>query len=284
MSTFITHETSLIGERPKNEDELVAIKNSDNNNNLLKPYNLYSIFDGHGGSKVSKYLKEKLPPFFINKMVDFDPSTHNSCNKQIFKTYDFLQNKLKSFELPSKICGSTALIIMQYADKKDIFSKLKIVNLGDCRAVICDENNIGIPLTKDHKPMSWDENKRILKLNGIIEVKPNDDPRINGLSVSRAFGDLDAKPHVSHEPDIYDYQLTVSRNFIKEKFIIMACDGVWDVISNQEAVDFILYKLDVIQLTKDQYRPNSKNIANLLGEYALSKGSQDNISVLIIFL
>ena len=63
--------------RPKNEDELVAIKNSDNNNNLLKPYNLYSIFDGHGGSKVSKYLKEKLPPFFINKMVDFYSETND---------------------------------------------------------------------------------------------------------------------------------------------------------------------------------------------------------------
>jgi serine/threonine protein phosphatase PrpC len=58
---------SLIGVRPKNEDEIEVITNSCGENNNLKPLNFYSIFDGHGGPLVSKYLSEKLPQYFFDK-------------------------------------------------------------------------------------------------------------------------------------------------------------------------------------------------------------------------
>jgi protein phosphatase 2C len=64
----------------------------------------------------------------------------------------------------------------------------------------------------------------------------------------------------------------------------MACDGVWDVLSNQDAVDFVLYALEKIKVNSNYIIKNKKNIANLLGNYAIEKGSQDNISILIIFL
>jgi protein phosphatase 2C len=265
--------------RPKNEDEIEVIVNSDGSNQSLKPINFFSIFDGHGGDKISKYLKEKLPGYFISNSIDPNPSKHKSYNKYINKIYDYIQTKLESFQLPSKVCGSTALVIMAYT-KTDCLSQLKVINLGDCRAVLCNRDNIGIPLTKDHKPTSWEENKRILKAGGKIIIDPDDDPRINGLSVSRSFGDLDAKPHVSHLPDIYDYEIMSG----KDKFIIMGCDGVWDVLSNQEAVDFVLFTMDKIKITPGCTTRSNKNIANLLGEYAIHKGSQDNISVLIIWI
>ena len=270
------HLNSQIGLRPKNEDEIDVICNIDNNNSEYKNINFYSIFDGHGGAHVSKYLKEKLANYFIHKTVTEFPSKNKSYNKYINKIYDYVQDKMTNFELPSKNCGSTALVIIYYLKNTDKY--LKIINLGDCRAVICNENNIAIPLTKDHKPLSYDENKRILSCNGLITQDLGDDPRINGLSVSRSFGDLDAKPHVSHIPDIYDYDVN------KEKFIIMACDGVWDVLSNQDAVDFVLYALEKIKVNSNYIIKNKKNIANLLGNYAIEKGSQDNISILIIFL
>jgi protein phosphatase 2C len=146
--------------------------------------------------------------------------------------------------------------------------------------VLCNKDNIAVPLTKDHKPMSWEENKRITSSGGKITIDRGDDPRINGLSVSRSFGDLDAKPHVSHIPDIYDYEITLG----KDKFIIMGCDGVWDVLSNQDAVDFVLYAMDTLDVNSKCTTRSNKNIANLLGEHAIAKGSQDNISVLIIWL
>lgn len=270
---------SLLGARPKNEDEIEVILNSDNTNQSLKPINFFSIFDGHGGDKISKYLKEKLPGYFMSNSVDSNPSKHKSYNKYINKIYEHVQSKLVSTVLPSKFCGSTALVILTYPKTESVI-QLKVINLGDCRAVLCNKDNIGIPLTKDHKPTSWEESKRIVKAGGVIKTDPGDDPRINGLSVSRSFGDLDAKPHVSHLPDIYDYEITKG----KDKFIIMGCDGVWDVLSNQEAVDFVLFTMDRINtITPGLTTRSNKNIANLLGEYAIAKGSQDNISVLIIW-
>ena len=270
---------SLLGARPKNEDEIEVILNLDSSDKSLKTINFYSIFDGHGGDKISKYLKEKLPGYFMSSAIsNSTPSKNKSYNKYINKIYQHIQTKLSSFELPSKNCGSTALVIICY-QKSDCVFQLKVINLGDCRAVLCNKDNIGIPLTKDHKPTSWEENKRILSAGGIITTDPGDDPRINGLSVSRSFGDLDAKPHVWHLPDIYDYEIIPG----KDKFIIMGCDGVWDVLSNQEAVDFVLFTMDRLQITPGLCTRSNKNIANLLGEYAIAKGSQDNISVLIIW-
>jgi len=272
------HTISLIGARPKNEDEIEININMDGLNTNQKKINFFGVFDGHGGDKISKYLKEKLPKFFIDKTIEFEPSKSKSYNKYINKIYEYIQNKLVNFELPSKTCGSTALIVLNYP-KCNIYSQLKIINLGDCRAVLCNEHNIGIPLTKDHKPMSYDENHRILNAGGKIITDLGDDPRINGLSVSRAFGDLDSKPHVSHIPDIYDYEI----NLEKDKFLIMGCDGVWDVLSNQDAVDFVLYSMDKIKVSSNCSTRSLKNIANLLGDYAIKKGSQDNISVLIVW-
>ena len=271
---------SLIGARPKNEDEIEIIMNSNGSNKSFKQMNFFSIFDGHGGDKISKYLKEKLPGYFMSNSIDLNPSKHKSYNKYINKIYDHIQTKLCSFELPSKICGSTALVILNYSKSNSCaYTQLKVINLGDCRVVLCNCDNIGIPLTKDHKPTSWEENNRILKAGGKIITDPGDDPRINGLSVSRSFGDLDAKPHVSHLPDIYDYEITPG----KDKFLIMGCDGVWDVLSNQEAVDFILFTMDKLQVEPGCKTKSTKNMANLLGEYAIAKGSQDNISVLIVW-
>ena len=98
------------------------------------------------------------------------------------------------------------------------------------------------------------------------------------MSVSRAFGDLDAKPHVSHIPDIFDYDIN------KTKFIIMGCDGLWDALGNQEAIDLVLSDIE----NNDEYKKNinnktDNNIAIKLANLAYDKGSYDNISVIVIF-
>jgi serine/threonine protein phosphatase PrpC len=270
------HSSSQIGLRDKNEDELDAIINLNNENTNLNKINFFGVYDGHGGPHISNYLKDNLSKFFLDKSIEELPSNTKCYNKYIFKIYDYIQKQLIATIKAAKLSGSTALVAIRYI--KHDKDKLKIINLGDCRAVLCNENNIGVSLTRDHKPMSYIENHRILKINGIITQNINDDPRINGLSVSRAFGDLDATPHVSHIPEIFDYDVNGT------KFLIMACDGVWDVLSNQDAVDFVLYTLDKIKVNSNCTIKSNKNIAYLLGEYAINKGSQDNISVLIHFL
>ena len=273
---------SLLGKRPKNEDEIDIIFNYKNEIRGTNEMNFFAIYDGHGGNSMSKYIKDRLSRYFTDSDINKTIGKSKTYDKYILKVYNCMQEKVSQLNLTSKFCGSTALVIMQYK-KAGIFSQLKIVNLGDCRAVLCNHDNIAIPLTKDHKPMSWDENKRILALNGRITQDVDDDPRINGLSVSRAFGDAEAQPHVTHVPEIYDYELNVSHGEISDKFIILGCDGVWDVLSNQDAVDFVLYRLNEIRNIEITESGNKYNIANLLGKYAISQGSMDNISIVIVF-
>lgn len=263
------HCASIQGKRPYNEDEYDVYVNLDGTK-TGKRLNYFSIFDGHGGNTVSKYLKKHLGTYFVDDKVNLELAKSKACDKYISKVYEFVQNKLENYHLPSKVTGSTALVCINYMCNNH--NMLKVINLGDCRAVACTLDNIGIPLTKDHKPTSYDEFTRINKLGGRIIREKNDDPRINGLSVSRAFGDLDSKPHISHLPDIYDYD---TRKF---KFFIMACDGVWDVVSNQDAVDLVLSELDREQKNKNH------NIASKLVQLAFEKGSQDNLTAIVVVL
>lgn len=267
--------------RDANEDEIDIEFNYDNANKNLYAINYYAVYDGHGGSAVSKYVKGRLSNYFMNKKYDHDIK-RRSINTYIYNVYDSLQNKIRESSLRSRACGSTALVVMQY-EKNNVFSQLKIINLGDCRAVICDQYFRAINLTKDHKPMSYCENKRITELEGIITHERNDDPRINGLSVSRAFGDVDATPHVTHVPEIFDHELNVKRGEIVDKFMILACDGVWDVLSSQDAVDYVMFKLSETRTIEIRDGKGSNNIAHMLSKYAIEKGSQDNISVIIVF-
>lgn len=168
--------------------------------------------------------------------------------------------------------GSTALVVIHF--RKNNCQYLNIMNTGDCRAVLC-RDHLAIALTKDHKPEWPEERRRIEKMGGRIQ-HDGIDWRIKDLSVSRAFGDLDATPFVTHRPDIYRYKMDKS-----DKFMILACDGLWDTVSPQEGVNFVLANCYDSSLKKKKKIPDQ--IARKLAEYAIMKGSGDNVSVIIVF-
>ena len=199
---IVIQSCSLIGNfRETNEDEIFYDLNNNSNFKML------SIFDGHGGNRVSKFLLNKL---------------------------------------------------------------------GDSRIICCNKYNIGIPLTIDHKPDFFYEKNRIENLKGTITERSNDCPRIKGLATSRSFGDGNTKPYVSHLPEIFDYKIK------NDKYIVLACDGIWDVLSNQDVINFINCKLsNNININNNNNKKN--NIAYELAEYAYKKGSTDNISIIILF-
>lgn len=237
---------SKIGKRPSNEDSHII---SDN---------LFAIFDGHGGAFCSKYLKEIFP--------DLISRLNGSFNKtEINELFDLVQLSLiNKYQTRLNNVGSTALICI-INDKY-----LNIINLGDCRCIICN-NNKPIQITVDHKPNKPDEKKRIEKLDGEIYKDVGDDWRVNCLSVSRSFGDLNAIPEVSHRPDIFTRRINKD-----DQFVVMACDGLWDVMTNLQVCQFILDEL------KDGVK--IENIASNLAIYAIDKGSMDNITIIILFI
>jgi serine/threonine protein phosphatase PrpC len=261
---------SLQGKRDANEDQHYHVLNLDKSNIELNPVNFFGVFDGHGGKLVSKYLKDNLPKFFINKFdkdIYIDPK---SASKYFNKVYNLLQDKIKEDHPRAAVrCGSTALTAIHYKDDENK-DRLWILNVGDTRAVKCNKLNIAEQLTQDHKPQSPEEKSRIEMMGGKIEFD-GVDWRINNLSLSRAFGDLDCAPYVTHMPQIYKYRISSS-----DKFIVFACDGLWDIMSNQDTVEYIN------QLISD--KKFKGNYAKSLAEYALEKGSLDNITVMIYML
>lgn len=262
---------SLKGRRETNEDKHTIILNDTNKTTNLAPINFFGIYDGHGGKFVSSYLFENLPPLFVKKDV-----TYPLKRSFILDAYKQLQDKLRdpSNKQLAESCGSTCLVVICNRDPITNNYMITVINTGDSRCIIC-RDNLGHPLTMDHKP-SWPvERHRINRLGGSIYFD-GDDYRIKDLSVSRAFGDLKAEPYVSYIPRIRKYKLEKN-----DKFLVMGCDGLWDKLSNEEVVNFIIN--ECYDNTTNIRINKEINIAKKLGEYALFKGSTDNVTIIIIF-
>ncbi len=256
---------SLQGKRETNEDKHYYNMNINNSDTTLNPINFISVFDDHGGKAVSAYLKKYLPPLFLQKFKTNIYSNPEKASKYFNKVYNLIQTKLIE-ERPkaAHYSGSTACIGIEFKDTKNT-TKLWIINLGDSRAIKCNKSNIAEQLSHDHKPDVPSEKKRIEALGGKITFDGSD-WRVKDLSLSRAFGDVECTPYVTHMPQIYDYKINPH-----DKFLVFACDGLWDVLSNQEVVNYIN------SLIAENYKGN---YAKLLAELAYKKGSLDNITVI----
>jgi protein phosphatase 1G len=120
---------------------------------------------------------------------------------------------------------------------------LIVANAGDSRCVL-SRSGKAVALTQDHKPMDLEEYNRIIKAGGFVA-----DGRVNGsLNLSRALGDLEYKQSKDLPPEA---QMVTAFPEIRceklqpdaDEFLILACDGIWDVMTNQNAVDFVRERL-----------------------------------------
>lgn len=269
MSVFIK---SLKGSRDSNEDKHIVITNRLEKNSVYPPIDLFGIFDGHGGNLVSNILAKIIPRIFYHKVSESSIITYPLTRSSTNKVCAMMQNYISSNYTESKECGSTCLLIFRFThDGNDM---INIINVGDSRAIICS-NNVGKALTVDHKPLDPNEKKRITKHGGII-YNDGVEWRVGNLSLTRAFGDTSSiltKP----EPDIFARKITKH-----DKFIVMACDGLWDVMDNKAVTDFVLHHC--YDLNTNTRINTSINIAGALAKYAIMLGSSDNVTVIVIFL
>jgi protein phosphatase 1L len=257
---MLVHFKSFKGMRPANEDRHTVILRQQ----LNKPIDIFGVYDGHGGSHVSTILSQIMPTLFANEQVIY-PLTKTCANKICAVVQKYLATKCSN---KSSECGSTCLMVFHTNNQ------LSVLNVGDSRAVMGSIAHTNAKqLTEDHKPANPREKQRITQQGGVVYFDGLD-WRVENLSLSRAFGDTTSK-YTSPVPDIYNYKLSPS-----DKFVILACDGLWDVMDTQTAVNFVFH----FCFDKDHKRINDKlNIAEKLAEYALSLGSSDNVSVIVAF-
>jgi protein phosphatase 2C family protein 2/3 len=186
---------------------------------------------------------------------------------------------LAAYEPGDMISGSTGVIVLVKAPQVPgnppmIFC----ANVGDSRAVLCRAGR-KVDLSFDHKAKRPDERARILAAGGTV-VKD----RLHGvLAVSRAFGDGEHKMGLGEElwgkefsadPLSAEPEVTHEALQPNDEFVIVACDGIWDVMTSQQAVNFVRRRLI-------KHR-NVQKAAKELVQKAMAVGSADNVSVVIV--
>jgi len=245
---FTIGYADMTGRRPSMEDAILIYGGY--RNKFDQDY--VAIFDGNGGSQASAYAASTHYKLLQANLDNSNTDIMDAIVSSIKKTNDIMEN-----EFPRSFYEGTTALISFFIE-----NKLYSANLGDSRTILCRDGK-AIRVSKDHKPGLLEEEQRIRELGGHVQ-----DGRVNGkLAVSRALGDFHMRPYVISDPYTNIIELTD-----KDEYLIMACDGLWDMISDQQACDICMRE-------KAATRASA-----VLRDFSYMIGSDDNISVVVVKL
>lgn len=251
---FSYREDQNIANEDTMEDKGRSIENFNNDKNQI----LFELFDGHGGVSISHYLQNNFDRVYRKNLKLFK-NDYENCFKTTFKELDM---EIKKLDLVSM--GSTACIIHII---KETPSKLVVhcANCGDTRASLISPMKFK-RLSYDHRADDEEEKRRVQNSGGTIINN-----RVMGaLMLSRAFGDFELKSFgVKCEP-YYSYtEIDLNE---KNQFVILACDGVWDLNTESDFQQLIMFCND------------SEMLCSTIIKNTLRKDAWDNLSVFAIKL
>jgi len=247
------------GSRKTMEDQYIAIIHL---NELLglqdcEPQSFFGVYDGHSGKTAAEYSRVHLHFNMIRDELfktNIDGAIQNS-----YKRTDKDFNDLASREGMSS--GTTAVTALVRRDA------IYIANVGDSEAVLC-QNGKATLISFAHLPEKEVEKERISKSGGTVIWYGR--WRVNGLlSVSRSIGDINLKDVCIPVPHIVELQRSE-----EDDFLILATDGLWDVMTHQGACDFVTEQLKTSQ---------RKDISQLLVDEAMRKKTADNVVAVVLF-
>jgi len=258
--------SEMRGGRPDMQDTIAVFTNFRNNSSKT----LLCSFDGHSGEKSAEFASISIGHVLASNLEDKERETikrnknkhreelsENDFIEVFTKTFCDMHNSIREYKFDD---GTAALVVLVEADRK----RLIVANAGDQRAVVA-KGDIAVAITTDHKPDEPGERLRIYDEGGFV----NEQKRVNGiLALSRSLGDSDLQPYVTYVPEVNFVDLSSG----EYRFLIIACDGLWDVVSNQKAIEIVNKHIDPIRA------------AAALRDYAHLLGSTDNISVIVFRL
>ncbi|PKA54569.1 putative protein phosphatase 2C 77 [Apostasia shenzhenica] len=218
----------------------------------------FGVFDGHGGRAAVNFVSEKLGKNILHAVEQVDEKDEEDRFEAAIKAgYMRTDHEFLSQGVRSGVCAATVLL-------KD--GELYVANVGDCR-VVMSKNGVADALTNDHRLDREDEKIRIENLGGYVNCHKGV-WRVDGsLAVSRAIGDISLKEWIISEPETRRLHLTPECDFL-----ILASDGLWDKVGNQEAVDIV------------KRQGNLKHSCNDLVEISNNRGNRDDITVMVVDL
>ncbi|KAK3236239.1 hypothetical protein CYMTET_53599 [Cymbomonas tetramitiformis] len=262
----------------------------------LREVSYCGLFDGHNGAKAAELAAGRLHNMLAAE-DNFRTSGESGADEEVMRQaferafLNFDRALLDQFKLEGSTDGSTGLVVLRLG------GVLYSAHVGDSRAVLC-RGGLAERLTDDHKPDRADEKERVYAAGGSVEFagcwrvvcqpRSGNVGRALALAVSRSFGDPDFKtPHplVEATPTVTRTELTPAASFA-----ILASDGLWDVLSDQEAVDIVKEHVSEWKQThprgsgKQMGMEMEKAAADKLVEGSLKAGTQDNVTAVVMFL
>ncbi len=248
--------------RPTMEDEHLVVR-------LSAGIGLFGVFDGHGGRQVATFCKSQLHNMLRNQiptklkrdgvMADSDREMEAALKRAFAECDEHVGRAVEG----SLGCGATAGVVL--VRKEGGRRLVHVANCGDVRATLC-RGPTAVRLSVDHKADTVEERARVEAAGGQVIGR-----RVQGvLAVARALGDHALKRFVTGEPYVATVELQA-----EDTHLVLACDGLWDVMSDQDVCDII----------RDMPEETScLNVAKHLISKAITLRTSDNITVVVIKL
>ncbi|CAL8254074.1 unnamed protein product [Lota lota] len=251
----------------------------------MADWSFFAVYDGHAGSRVAHYCSKHLLEHIFAAGWGSEPAGAHRDSEAVsparpsveavksrirtgFLHIDEHMRGFSDLRGGADRSGSTAVGVLLSPEH------LFFINCGDSRAVLYRDAHVCFS-TLDHKPCNPREKERIQNAGGSVMIQ-----RVNGsLAVSRALGDFDYKcvdgkgqteQLVSPEPEVFE----MVRSPEQDQFVVLACDGIWDVMSNEELCEFVRSRLEVSH--------DLERVCSELVDTCLHKGSRDNMSVVLV--
>eukprot|EP00339_Tiarina_fusa_P023314 CAMPEP_0117082508 /NCGR_PEP_ID=MMETSP0472-20121206/58108_1 /TAXON_ID=693140 ORGANISM="Tiarina fusus, Strain LIS" /NCGR_SAMPLE_ID=MMETSP0472 /ASSEMBLY_ACC=CAM_ASM_000603 /LENGTH=362 /DNA_ID=CAMNT_0004810787 /DNA_START=1697 /DNA_END=2783 /DNA_ORIENTATION=- len=248
-TTFSFSWAETRGRRPDQQDGIAIIKS-------IQGQNLHylGLYDGHGGTVSSEVTTTILHQIFIDQLnrLTLNSFSPDAVVPLFYSSFMVLQDELQKHAVNDGTAANVVLLTNTH-----IFC----ANAGDSRSILI-RNGEAYPLSIDHKPEDPVERKRIELAEGFV----SESKRVNGvLALSRAIGDCDLRPAITCEPDVSVTQITP-----EDSFLIMACDGLWDMVTSDDVADLV------------RGVETAEEIVVKLRDIAYVLGSTDNISVVAV--
>lgn len=301
--------SGMKGFRNTMEDQHVVCTNIMVNGFCLKGHSLFVVFDGHGGDYAAKFCASKFLETFANS-EDLERyaalQSHGRCSRADTNGIGLLKGALTyTFEeLDRQLTTEQIRQNTKFYEAKATYDFRKppsgqpsvgersgttcvavvltpthfvCANAGDSRAILRRNGKV-LPLSFDHKPSNTPEKIRIIKAKGEVVGK-----RIDGdLAVSRALGDFVHK--LNHDLGTNEQKVIGTPDFTvyprvnsADEFIVVACDGIWDVANNKECSDYVQSLLSIGETDLGSICEESLDTC-------LQRNSRDNMTIAIIGL
>ncbi|KAI4322109.1 hypothetical protein L6164_021829 [Bauhinia variegata] len=297
---------SVCGRRRDMEDAVAIHPWFCRDHQTIGELHYFGVYDGHGCSHVAAKCRDRLHELVKEELERDDWSMSFGWEGAMERSFSQMDKEVIAWnnasvlqancrcELQSPECdavGSTAVVAILTPEK------IIVANCGDSRAVLC-RGGKAIPLSSDHKPDRPDELNRIQEVGGRVIYW--DGARVLGmLAMSRAIGDNYLKPYVICEPEV-----TITGRTAEDECLILASDGLWDVITNETACGVARMCLrgrsnaamggpvELERQVEEEVAASASEVSDkacsdastLLTKLALARHSSDNVSVVVVNL